>query len=66
MLKSKTKPHQGGKKRKQVELLVTLQDYQAQKAQAEYGAPGFKTVAQKLAQAQAKKVEQKKGGEMND
>ena len=35
MLKSKSKPRQGGKKRKQVELLGSLQDYQSQKAQAE-------------------------------
>ena len=66
MLKSKSKPRQGGKKRKQVELLGSLQDYQSQKAQADHGAPDFKTAAQKLAQAQAKKAEQKKQNEMND
>ena len=32
LLKSKSKPHQGGKKRKEVPLLGTLQEYQSQKA----------------------------------
>ena len=55
-----------GKKRKVVEVLGSFQDYQSQKAQADHGAPGFKNAAQKLAQAAAKKAEQKKQNEMND
>ena len=55
-----------GKKRKVVAVLGSFQDYQSQKAQADHGAPGFKTTAQKLAQAQAAKAQQKKQNEMND
>ena len=52
--------------RKKIPVLGTFQEYQSQKAQAEHGAPGFKNAAQKLAQAQNKKAEQKKQNEMND
>ena len=66
MLKANSKPRVVGKKRKVVAVLGSFQDYQSQKAQADHGAPGFKNAAQKLAQAAAKKAEQKKQNEMND
>ena len=65
-MKAKSKPVSSGRKRKKIPVLGTFQEYQSQKAQAELGAPGFKNAAQKLAQAQNKKAEQKKQNEMND
>ena len=49
LLKAASKPVVSGKKRKKIPVLGSLQDYQAQQAQKEHGAPGFKAAAQKLA-----------------
>ena len=66
LLKAASKPVVSGKKRKKIPVLGSLQDYQAQQAQKDHGAPGFKATAQKLAQSQAAKAQQKKQNEMND
>ena len=66
MLKSKTKPQAGGKKRKIVPLLGSIQDYQTQKAQAEGTAQNIDLFASLKKAKEGQKPKPGKEGKMND
>ena len=66
LLKSKSKPHQGGKKRKEVPLLGTLQEYQTQKAQAESQSQPVDLFAGLKKNKENQKQKKGKDNEMND